>query len=198
MQALILVDIQQDFLPGGALAVPEGDRIIPVVNEMQADYPLVIATQDWHPVNHMSFAVNHPGRKPFDVIEWKGMSQTLWPVHCVQNSPGAEFSPLLQTDRVEAIFRKGTDPDIDSYSGFFDNGHLKSTGLAGYLREKGVDEVVIAGLAGDICVFYTAMDALEHGFKATIIRRAVQPLHEKDFQERMQQFQAKGGKLISG
>jgi len=197
MQALILVDIQQDFLPGGALAVPEGDRIIPVVNELQADYALVIATQDWHPVNHMSFAVNHPGRKPFEVIEWKGMSQTLWPVHCVQNSPGAEFSPLLSTDKVEAIFRKGTDPDIDSYSGFFDNGHLKSTGLAGYLREKGVDEVVIAGLAGDICVFYTAMDALDQGFQATIIREAVQPLSEKDFQARMQQFQAKGGKFIS-
>src|SRR5258707_9795427 len=132
MNALILVDIQNDFLPGGALAVPEGDFMVPVVNALQPRFDLVVATQDWHPANHGSFAANHPGKKPGDVVQLKKLAQILWPVHCVQNTRGAEFAPTLMLNRVNKVFKKGTDADIDSYSGFFDNGHSRDTGLAAY------------------------------------------------------------------
>src|SRR6476469_8510161 len=125
MKALILVDIQNDFLPGGALAVPEGDEIIPVANQLQAEFPLVVATQDWHPPNHGSFAATHPGKNVFEQIELNGLPQTLWPVHCVQQTHGAELTEPLNRDRIAKVFTKGTDAGIDSYSGFFDNGHCK-------------------------------------------------------------------------
>ena len=137
MKALILVDIQNDFLPGGALAVPEGDLVIPVANRLQAVFPLVVATQDWHPANHGSFAANHPGKKVFEQIDLNGLSQTLWPVHCVQGTSGAELASGLKRERIAKIFPKGTDPGIDSYSGLFDNGHRKSTGLGEWLKSKG-------------------------------------------------------------
>ena len=130
MKALILVDIQTDFLPGGALAVPNGDAIIPIANRLQAVFPLVVATQDWHPANHGSFAANHPGKNLFEQIDLNGLPQTLWPVHCVQKTPGAELAPGLEQERIAKIFPKGTDAGIDSYSGLFDNGHRKSTGLS--------------------------------------------------------------------
>src|SRR4029078_10377002 len=155
MKALIIVDVQNDFLPGGSLAVPEGDRIIDVINKIQSRFELAVLTQDWHPQNHKSFASNHTNKKPFDVIELNNMQQTLWPNHCVQGTYGAEFSSLLNTNKAEAIFRKGTNPDIDSYSAFFDNGHLKSTCLADYLRGKKAEQVYLTGLCGDICVFYS-------------------------------------------
>src|SRR5512147_347850 len=123
MKCLILVDLQNDFLPGGALAVPEGDKVIPVVNKLQPMFPLVVATQDWHPANHGSFAANHPGKKVYDETELGGLRQTLWPVHCVQNTPGADFAPGLERDRIRRVFQKGVDPEIDSYSAFFDNAH---------------------------------------------------------------------------
>src|SRR5690349_304116 len=172
MRALILVDIQNDFVAGGRLEVPHGEQIVPLVNELARHFELVVATQDWHPKNHKSFASNHPGKNPFDVITLGGLEQVLWPDHCVQGSRGAEFHPLLQMDCVEAIFRKGMDPEIDSYSGFFDNGHRKSTGLAGYLRERNIDSVFVCGLAGDYCVLYTAKDALQSGFKTSLIEDA--------------------------
>src|SRR5215210_6850631 len=146
MKALLLIDIQNDFLPGGALAVPEGDQIIPIVNQLQPHFDLVVATQDWHPAEHKSFAANHPGKNPFEVIDLQGLEQVLWPSHCVQGSPGAAFAPALELNRVEAIFRKGMDPEIDSYSGFFDNGHLKTTGLVDYLHSKKISQVFVAGL----------------------------------------------------
>ena len=155
--ALILVDIQIDFLPGGALAVPEGDAIIPVVNRIQPRFDLVVATQDWHPPNHKSFASNHAGAKPFEQTTLHGLPQTLWPDHCVQGTRAQNSRRRSTCGRVEAIFRKGTDPEIDSYSGFFDNGHRKSTGLADYLRGKEITSVYLAGLAGDICVWFTAL-----------------------------------------
>src|SRR5215469_16770932 len=136
MKALILVDIQNDFLPGGALAVPDGDAVIPVANRLQAAFPLVVATQDWHPANHGSFAASHPGKKLFEQIELNGLPQTLWPVHCVQNTAGAALAANLIQDRIAKIFRKGTDAGIDSYSGFFDNGQRKSTGLGDWLMER--------------------------------------------------------------
>ena len=130
MKTLLLIDIQNDFMPGGALAVAGGDEIIPVLNRMMPDFDLVVATQDWHPEDHGSFAANHPAKEVYEQIVLDGLPQTLWPVHCVQSTPGADFAMDLQMAKVEAIFRKGTNPQIDSYSGFYDNGHLKSTGLS--------------------------------------------------------------------
>ena len=169
MKALILVDIQNDFVPGGALAVPQGDAVAPVCNRLQRSFELVVATQDWHPADHQSFAANHPGRKVGDVIELDGLKQVLWPVHCVQNTPGAAFVSSLDSGRIARVFRKGTDPRIDSYSGFFDNGHRKATGLADYLKANGVTELYVAGLATDYCVKFTALDARELGFNTYVV-----------------------------
>jgi nicotinamidase/pyrazinamidase len=170
MNALILVDIQNDFCPGGALPVTDGDRVVPVANGAMGRFDLIIATQDWHPANHGSFAANHPGNKVGEVIDLNGLPQILWPVHCVQNTRGAEFHPELEVSRITKIFPKGTDPAIDSYSGFFDNGHRKSTGLGEWLKQQRVAEVSILGLATDYCVKFTALDAAQMGFKTTLIR----------------------------
>jgi nicotinamidase/pyrazinamidase len=172
MRALILVDIQNDFLPGGTLAVPEGDKVIPVANELQSVFPLVVATQDWHPANHGSFAASHPGRKVLEQIELNGLAQTLWPVHCVQHTKGAELAAALNRKRIARIFPKGTDAGIDSYSGLFDNGHRKSTGLGEWLKAQGVSEVFVCGLATDYCVKFTALDAAQMGFKTHFIEDA--------------------------
>ena len=170
MRALILVDIQNDFLPGGALAVPHGDEVIAVANRVATTFDLVVATQDWHPRDHGSFAANHPGKKVGDIIDMHGLPQVLWPVHCVQGTAGAGFAPALDVSRVRRVFQKGTDPAIDSYSGFFDNGHRRSTGLADYLREQGVTQVFVMGLATDYCVKFTALDAVQRaGLKTTLI-----------------------------
>jgi len=172
MKALILVDIQNDFLPGRALAVPEGDTIIPVANKIQPVFPIVVATQDWHPANHGSFAASHPGRKVFDQIHLNGLPQTLWPVHCVQNTRGAELAETLNRQRITKVFPKGTDAGIDSYSGLFDNGHRKSTGLGEWLKEKRITEVFVCGLATDYCVKFTALDAARMGFRTHLIEDA--------------------------
>src|SRR5256714_7871098 len=169
MTALILVDIQNDFVPGGALAVPGGDQIVPICNRLMDRFELVIATQDWHPANHGSFAANHPGRRVGDVIELDGVSQVLWPVHCVQGTRGAELVKSLDLSRVARVFQKGTDPRIDSYSGFFDNGHRKSTGLGDYLKGRGATEVHVLGLATDYCVKFTALDARRLGFLVVLV-----------------------------
>ncbi|MDQ4140851.1 MAG: bifunctional nicotinamidase/pyrazinamidase, partial [Bacteroidota bacterium] len=176
MKALLLIDIQNDFLPGGALAVPEGDQIIPVVNQLLPHFDLVVATQDWHPSQHKSFASQHTNHQVFQTIDLNGLEQVLWPDHCVQGTPGADFSGALEPNRIEAIFRKGTDPEIDSYSGFYDNGHRKSTGLADYLRGKQVRQVFVAGLAADYCVYFSIKDALEAGFKTYLIEDATRPI----------------------
>ena len=196
MKALLLIDIQHDFLPGGSLAVPEGDQIIPLVNQLQPHFDLVVATQDWHPANHKSFASNHAGKAVFERIELHGLEQVLWPDHCLQASSGAGFSAELDMKRVEAIFRKGTDPEIDSYSGFYDNGHLKSTALADYLRGKGVEEVYLVGLAGDYCVYFTAKDALKEGFKAFIIEDATRPIDPEGFSKAKEDVLSRGGSII--
>jgi len=172
MKALILVDIQNDFLPGGALAVPNGDAVIPVANRLQPMFPLVVATQDWHPANHGSFAANHPGKKVFEQIDLNGLPQTLWPVHCVQGTAGAELAPGLNREHIAKIFQKGTDAGIDSYSGFFDNGHRRATGMAEWLKARGVTEVHVCGLATDYCVKFTALDAASSGFKTHLVEDA--------------------------
>jgi nicotinamidase/pyrazinamidase len=196
MKALLLIDIQNDFLPGGALAVPGGDEILPVINQLQPHFDLVVATQDWHPADHKSFAANHAGKNPFEVIDLQGLEQVLWPRHCVQGTPGAAFSPALELNRAEAIFRKGMNPEIDSYSGFYDNGHLKTTGLADYLRSKKVTQVFVAGLAGDYCVYFTAKDALLEGFKTFLIEDACRPISQEGFEKAKADVKHQGGKII--
>lgn len=196
MNALILVDIQNDFIPGGRLAVPSGDEIIPLVNDLQASFELVVATQDWHPQNHKSFASNHTGKKPFERIQLHGMDQVLWPDHCIQGTPGAEFSAGLNMNKVEGIFRKGMDPEIDSYSGFYDNGYKRSTGLAGYLRERKATRLFVCGLAGDYCVFFTAKDALKENFETYIIDDATRPIDTAGYEKAKNEILTSGGQVI--
>ena len=169
MNALIIVDLQNDFLPGGALAVPHGDEVIPVANKLQRRFNLLLATQDWHPPNHGSFATNHPGKKPGDRIMLDGIEQILWPVHCVQNTHGADFAPSFDTSRIAHVFHKGIDPLIDSYSTFFDNAHRRRTGLGEYLKERSINDIYLLGLALDYCIKYSALDARQLGFNTHII-----------------------------
>lgn len=197
MRTLIIVDVQNDFMPGGALEVPEGDRIVPVINKISDKFDLLIATQDWHPQDHKSFAVNHSGKKEFEVIELNGLEQKLWPAHCVQGTSGAGFHPELQMNGIEAIFRKGMDVEIDSYSGFFDNGHKKSTGMAGYLKEKGAKELYFCGLAADICVYFTTLDAIREGFEVTLIEDAAIPLQKEAYEAVKNEILKKGGKITT-
>lgn len=198
MNALILVDIQNDFLPGGALAVPNGDEIVPIVNQLQPYFDLVVATQDWHPANHGSFAVNHRGKNPFEVIDLNGLTQVLWPVHCVQNTNGGDFAPGLDRNRWDRVFHKGTDSTVDSYSGFFDNGHRQATGLGDYLRAKGVTYVSVAGLATDYCVKFTVLDALELGFKTRLIEDACRgiDLQPGDIRKAVEEMRAAGAEIL--
>ncbi len=168
-QALILVDLQNDFMPDGALGVAGGDEVVPVANRMQRLFDLVLATQDWHPSDHSSFARNHPDHEIGDVIDLGGIAQVLWPAHCVEDTEGAELVSTLERSRIKRIFYKGTNPGIDSYSAFFDNNHRQSTGLADHLKELGVGEVYLMGLATDYCVKYSAMDACELGFDTIVI-----------------------------
>ena len=185
MNALIIVDMQNDFIEGGALAVPGGKGLVPLINKLQPHFDLVVATQDWHPANHGSFAANHPGEKTYDVIDLDGLAQTLWPIHCVQNTPGADFAPGLDRSRWAAIFQKGTDPTVDSYSGLFDNGKRRATGLGDFLKKRGVDQVYVLGLATDYCVKFTALDSAALGFKTTFIEDASKgvDLHPGDVQK---------------
>lgn len=196
MKTLIIMDAQNDFMPGGSLAVPQGDLIIPAINSKMKDFDLVVATQDWHPQNHNSFASNHKGKNPFEKIMLNGIEQTLWPDHCVQGTHGADFHPDLDTRPVEAIFRKGMNSEIDSYSGFYDNCHQKSTGLAGYLREKKVSDLYFSGLCADICVYYTIQDALIEGFNCFLIEETTQPLDKAGFQAVKNKLHYQGVKII--
>lgn len=175
-QALVVVDVQNDFCPGGALAVTDGDAVVPVINALMPRFPLVVATQDWHPAGHASFASSYAGRKPLEVIELDGIPQVLWPDHCVQGTPGADFHPELERQIFRAIIRKGTDPRVDSYSAFRDNHREHPTGLASLLRELGVGRVVIVGLTTDYCAATSARDAIELGFAAEIWLPATRPV----------------------
>lgn len=196
MKTLVIVDAQNDFMPGGSLAVPNGNLIVPVINELQPRFDLIVATQDWHPKNHSSFASNHKNKKPFAKIMLNGLEQTLWPNHCVQGTTGASFHPDLDTNAVEAIFRKGLNPEIDSYSGFYDNEHQKSTGLAGYLRDKGAMELFFCGLAADICVYFSIQDALKEGFKVSLIMEAIRPLDQNTFSAQQKKLLSQGVTLL--
>ena len=169
MRALLLIDLQYDFCPGGALAVARGDETIPVANRLIPRFTTIVATQDWHPKEHGSFAVNHPGTKPYDLGELAGLPQVMWPAHCVQGTRGAELHKKLDRNLITEVFRKGTDPAIDSYSAFYDNGHRKSTGLGDWLKARDAHDLVILGLATDYCVKFTALDARQLGFNVTVV-----------------------------
>lgn len=171
-KALIVIDVQNDFCPGGALAVEGGDEIVPLVNHLIASHDHVVLTQDWHPAGHSSFASRHEGKAPFEQIEVSYGPQTLWPDHCVQGSPGAEFHPDLEWTKAELVIRKGFRPEIDSYSAFFENDRTTPTGLAGYLKERGIAEVILCGLATDFCVGFSAIDAVKCGFKTSVVMPA--------------------------
>ena len=169
MKALLLIDIQNDFLPGGALAVPAGDEVIAVANRLMREYELVVATQDWHPADHGSFASQHAGRSIGEIERLHGLDQFLWPEHCVQGSPGAALAAELDHENIHHIVQKGTDSTVDSYSAFYDNAHRKSTGLVELLRTKGVDEIHVLGLATDYCVRATVLDGLKLGFRVVLL-----------------------------
>ena len=198
MKALIIADIQNDFLPGGALGVRDGDQVIPVANKLQSAFPIVVATQDWHPANHGSFAASHPEKKVFDQIDLNGLPQRLWPVHCVQNTKGAELASTLNRERITRIFQKGTDPGIDSYSGLFDNGHRKSTGLGEWLKAQGVTEVFVCGLTTDYCVKSTALDAAQMGFKTYLIEDASRGvnLRPDDIRKALEEVKRAGVEIV--
>lgn len=200
MNALIVVDVQNDFCPGGALPVPEGDQVVPVVNRIQHGFELVVATQDWHPASHGSFAANHPGRKPGETIELAGLAQILWPVHCVQGTPGADLHSALDRSRIARVFPKGTDPSVDSYSGFFDNGRRSSTGLDDYLKGRGVNGVYVCGLATDYCVKATALDAVGLGYRTCLIQDACRgvELRPGDVRQAIDDMRAAGVVILTG
>ena len=168
-RALIVIDVQSDFCPGGALAVPGGDAIVPGINALMTDFDAVILTQDWHPAGHSSFASSHPDRQPYELTQMPYGPQVLWPDHCIQGSTGALFHPNLTTDRADLVIRKGMNPAIDSYSAFFENDHKTPTGLEGYLRTRGLTDLTMVGLATDFCVNFSAVDAARLGFTVTVL-----------------------------
>ncbi len=197
-KALIMVDLQNDFCRGGSLAVRDGDAIIPLANKLQKHFDLVLATKDWHPQNHTSFASNHPGYKIGDVVMVENIPQILWPDHCVQEDKGSEFHPKLDTKRIQQVFFKGAEKNIDSYSAFFDNAHLRSTGLADYLRDNGITEIYVMGLATDYCVKYSCLDAIHVGFNVHMIEDACRgvELHDGDIVNAINEMKEAGVKII--
>jgi nicotinamidase/pyrazinamidase len=198
MQALILVDIQNDFCPGGALAVPDGDAVVKVANALMPRFALTVATQDAHPKAHRSFAVNHAGKSVYEVVDLDGLPQILWPEHCVAGTPGYAFHPALCAGQIARVFPKGTDERIDSYSGFFDNGQRRATGLGDFLKERGVTEVYVMGLATDYCVKWTALDALRLGFRVHLIEDGCRGvgLKAEDIPEAVREMREAGVEVI--
>ncbi len=199
MDCLILVDLQNDFMPGGALAVPRGDEVVEAANRMCDRFEYVVASQDWHPSDHKSFASQHVGRMPGDVIDLHGVNQVLWPDHCVQGSAGAAFHDSLDRTRVSAVFQKGTDRELDSYSTFFDNAHRRSTGLGEHLRDCGATSVYLLGLATDYCVKFSALDAISLGFRTYVVREGCRgiDLSPGDIERAWDEMQAAGVTIVS-
>ncbi|MFW9078500.1 bifunctional nicotinamidase/pyrazinamidase [Pseudomonas sp. P2757] len=195
--ALLVIDVQNDFTPGGQLAVPEGDLIVPLINRLAAQFKQVIIAQDWHPTGHASFASSHPGRQPYDVIQLPYGEQTLWPEHCVQGTRGAEFHSGLDLPQAQLIIRKGCNPDIDSYSAFLEADRVTTTGLAGYLKERGIDTVYMVGLALDFCVMFSALDARSAGFNALVVLDACRAIDMNgSLEQAIERMQISGVGLI--
>ncbi|MDF1758590.1 MAG: bifunctional nicotinamidase/pyrazinamidase [Legionellaceae bacterium] len=197
MKALLIIDAQNDFMPGGTLPVPYGDKIIEPINKLQYEFELIVATQDWHPINHESFASNHINTNPFDKKIINGFEQTVWPNHCVQGTKGAMLHSKLNTNLIAAIFRKGMNPKLDSYSSFYDNNHMQSTGLKSYLKERNIKEIFFCGLCADICVYYSILDAVDAGFSCNLLEEATRPL-DKDNMSAIKQHLLKIGVKILG
>ena len=196
MKTLVIVDIQNDFLKGGSLAVPEGEKIIKPINKIIKQYDLVIATKDWHPKNHISFASNDTDKKIGDIINVNGVDQVLWPDHCIQNSYGSDFPEQLDISKLAKVIYKGSDANIDSYSGFFDNGHFRSTGLSDYLKSKYVYKIDYVGLATDYCLKYTAIDSVSEGFKTRVLINCIKGIEEKGCELALNEMKSKGVELI--
>jgi nicotinamidase/pyrazinamidase len=196
-KALIVIDVQNDFCPGGALAVTGGDEIVPMVNRLIGEFDHVVLTQDWHPAGHSSFASTHPGKNPFETTEMPYGTQTLWPDHCVQGTNGAAFHADLEWTKAELVIRKGFRPAIDSYSAFFENDRTTPTGLAGYLRERGISDLTLVGLATDFCVAYSALDAVRSGFKATVLLDACRAIDLGGSLAAMKDEMAKAGVTLA-
>ena len=199
MQALLLVDLQNDFLPGGALPVPDGGAVIPIANRVMARFDTVVASQDWHPENRRSFAAQHANHQVGETVDLNGCQQVLWPVHCVQGSHGAAFAATLNTDRITRVVQKGTDQEIDSYSAFFDNDHLKQTELHDYLRSMEVDALTVLGLATDYCVKFTVLDALALSYQVSVVVDGIRgvDLREGDSATALQEMSAAGAMMVS-
>ena len=196
--ALVVIDVQNDFCPGGALAVEHGDEVVPLINHLIQSSEHVVLTQDWHPADHSSFASQHENRRPFETIDLAYGPQTLWPDHCVQGSRGAEFHPDLKWTRAELILRKGFRRPIDSYSAFFENDHTTPTGLGGYLRERGISHVILTGLATDFCVGFSALDARKLGFTVSVVEAACRAIDFEGSLARMKEEWSKAGVHVSG
>lgn len=195
--ALLVIDVQNDFIPGGSLPVPEGERIVPLINRLAHHFQQVVIAQDWHPPGHTSFASSHPGRQPYDVIQLPYGEQTLWPDHCVQASAGAGFHPQLDLPHAQLVIRKGCNPDIDSYSAFLEADRRTTTGLAGYLSERGIDTVYMVGLALDFCVMYSALDARAAGFNTFVVLDACRAIDlDGSLATAIERMQAAGVELI--
>jgi nicotinamidase/pyrazinamidase len=198
MKALIIVDVQNDFCEGGALAVQGGTAVVPAINAILPQFDVVVATQDWHPANHGSFAATYPGRAVGEIIELNGLPQILWPIHCVQNTAGADFHPDLDISGLDGIFQKGLDQMVDSYSGFFDNGRRHTTGLGEFLKLKGISQVYVCGLATDYCVKWTALDAISLGFETFVLQNACRGVNlvPGDSQTALREVELAGGKIL--
>ena len=196
MKTLLIIDVQNDFLPGGSLAVPEGNLIIERINDIMENYDLIVATKDWHPKNHISFASNHSDKKIGDIINVNGVDQVLWPDHCIQNSYGSDFPEQLDISKLAKVIYKGSDANIDSYSGFFDNGHFRSTGLSDYLKSKYVYKIDYVGLATDYCLKYTAIDSVSEGFKTRVLINCIKGIEEKGCELALNEMKSKGVELI--
>ncbi|UCS92777.1 bifunctional nicotinamidase/pyrazinamidase [Echinicola marina] len=199
MDALLIVDVQNDFLPGGTLAVEEGDQIIPVINKLQEKFDFIVATQDWHPSVHRSFAKNHPGRQIGEIISLNGDEQVLWPVHCVEGSEGAKFHKDLDREKWKKVFQKGTNPMVDSYSGFYDNSRKENTGLSDYLHDHDITDVYIVGLAADYCVKFTVLDAIREGFDVNLVTDATKAVNlaPEDLENALKEMSKAGANLLS-
>ncbi len=196
MKALIIIDIQNDFLPGGSLEVKDGDKIITLINEMMDNYDHIIATKDWHPSNHVSFASNHPGKEIGDIIKVNGLNQILWPDHCVQDSYGSEFPKELNHEKINNIIYKGKNKNIDSYSGFYDNSKGASTQLSEYLKSKGIDKIDCVGLATEYCVKYTAIDASIEGFNTRVLLKCTKGINQNDIKSAIDEMRSNNVVII--